>query len=73
MKVSFLPDSAQFSAAPFDAAHPMFLVDVPPPVGLAVERLRAAKTVVVIGIGGSTLPLRVFLDAGVLNDRVKFF
>jgi glucose-6-phosphate isomerase len=70
MKIKVLPDVSLSPKVSFSAKHPMFQYFVPEVPPALRARFAAAKNVVVIGIGGSTLPLKVFVDACDLNDRV---
>ncbi|MDB5036570.1 MAG: phosphoglucose isomerase [Bacteriovoracaceae bacterium] len=70
MHLKILPDISHPEKKSFKALHPMFTYDVPPTPPDIKEKFAKAQNFVVIGIGGSTIPLKVFLDVAELNDHV---
>ncbi len=52
------------------AEHPMFRYSVPAVEPLIRDKIAQAKNIIVIGIGGSSIPLEVFLDACDLRQSI---
>jgi len=65
-------DANKSKASSFSAKHPMFsLSETELPQGIG-EWLRSFENFVVVGMGGSSLPLKAFVDAAQLQDRIHF-
>lgn len=56
----------------FAAKHPMFRYDLDEMNSKFIGRLKKAKHIIIVGLGGSALPLKAFIDFFQLNDRVHF-
>ena len=71
MQFKILPDSAtsekKFS---FNAVHPMFRYEVAEVDSKILERFRQAGVIVVVGMGGSVLPLKAFVDFFKLQSKI---
>jgi glucose-6-phosphate isomerase len=57
---------------PFSAQHAMFQYKVSPTPALVKDWLSQYRTFVVIGMGGSILPLKSLVDAFDLSQQIKF-
>ena len=73
MDLKVLPHSImQKKSHSFKAQHPMFKYEVPAVSEDIKEKLLKASNVVVIGMGGSVIPLKAFADAADLNEQIHF-
>ena len=74
MKCQFYPELKIENAdcAVFDALHPMFAYHTEQVPESVVAEFAEAKRFVVIGLGGSVLPLKAFVDFFGLSDRIFF-
>lgn len=73
MQMEIHDTDANFSSSHrFGAKHPLFLFqDTDLPHGIS-EWMKKFEHFVIVGMGGSSLPLKVFVDAASLGDRIHF-
>lgn len=73
MELEILPfDAASQPSHGFKAEHPMFKYDVPEVPATLQKRLKEFENFVVVGMGGSVLPLKVFTDAAALQKNIFY-
>jgi len=72
MILEILPPNSHSSVGEFNAEHPMFRYDVPKVPANVSRRMAAAKNIIVLGMGGSVLPLKAFTDTAGLKKSVHF-
>jgi glucose-6-phosphate isomerase len=71
MFLKILPQlSLSTNSVKFNASHPMFRYEVPAAEPAVIEKIKKASTIVVVGMGGSILPLKAFVDAFQLQRRI---
>ena len=72
MKIQAYGFKSSVDKQTFDAAHPMFRYEVPEvPVSVS-QFLNRAKKIVVVGMGGSVLPLQAFVAGAHLESQILF-
>lgn len=71
MQMHFLPEVSA-EAATFEARHKMFRYEVPLVPERIASLLKRFDHFVILGMGGSSLPLKVFVDAARLNAQIHF-
>src|SRR4051812_25041821 len=73
MKLKVLPQlSRPVSSPAFRAAHPMFKYEVAPTPAPIRDLFEKFSNFVVLGMGGSVLPLKGFVEAARLQTHVHF-
>ncbi|MBN8555896.1 MAG: hypothetical protein J0L93_10665 [Deltaproteobacteria bacterium] len=71
MPFKVLPESsASEKKFSFNAAHPMFRYEVSAVDSQIIERMKQAGVIVVVGMGGSVLPLKAFIDFFQLQSKI---
>ena len=72
MKTVFEGLGSVSAARPFDAKHPLFQYRVESVPAEVAQLMKRYEHFVVVGLGGSVLPLKVFVKALGLEKRISF-